>query len=178
MPFQYHIREMTAETTVAVFVEGFVRVEKFLPFCRQCDSYNTRWTCPPFDFDPMTVWRSYTGLRLYARVLQADVPEQPLEGALNALKQEKQLYRTQLQQWERATPDSQMLLARMPGVREGAGPSVQKAGAAALFHRSPGRRCGGLLAALFPQAHALGTGRQGPGLFRAGGRAAAEVIPA
>lgn len=111
MPFQYHIREMTAETTVAVFVEGFVRVEKFLPFCRQCDSYNTRWTCPPFDFDPMTVWRSYTGLRLYARVLQADVPEQPLEGALNALKQEKQLYRTQLQQWERATPDSQMLLA-------------------------------------------------------------------
>ena len=57
----------------------FVRVEKFLPFCQQCGSYNTRWTCPPFDFDPMTIWRSYTGLRLYARILQADVPEQPLD---------------------------------------------------------------------------------------------------
>ncbi len=111
MSFQYHIREMTAETTVSAFVEGFVRVEKFLPFCRQCGSYNTRWTCPPFDFDPLTVWHAYTGLRLYARILQADAPEQPLEDALEALKQEKLRYRERLRQWEQATPGSQMLLA-------------------------------------------------------------------
>lgn len=59
MPFQYHVREMTAETSAEEFVTRFVRVEKFLPFCQQCGSYNTRWTCPPFDFDPMTIWRSY-----------------------------------------------------------------------------------------------------------------------
>ena len=75
MPFQYHIREMTVETSAEDFVTRFVRVEKFLPFCQQCSSYNTRWTCPPFDFDPMTIWQSYRGLRLYARILQADVPE-------------------------------------------------------------------------------------------------------
>ena len=86
MPFQYHIREMTVETSAEDFVTHFVHVEKFLPFCQQCSSYNTRWTCPPFDFDPMTIWRSYTGLRLYARILQADVPEQPLDAALAALK--------------------------------------------------------------------------------------------
>ena len=40
MPFQYHIRELTAKTTTAAFVEGFVRVEKFLPLCRRCDSYD------------------------------------------------------------------------------------------------------------------------------------------
>ena len=56
MAFQYHIREMTAETSAEEFVTRFVRVEKFLPFCQQCGSYNTRWTCPPFDFDPMTAF--------------------------------------------------------------------------------------------------------------------------
>ena len=102
MPFHYHIRELTAKTTTAAFVEGFVRVEKFLPLCRQCDSYGTRWTCPPFDFDPMTIWHNYTGLLLYARILQADTPEQPLEEALAALKREKLLYRNKLQQIGRA----------------------------------------------------------------------------
>lgn len=111
MPFQYHVREMTAETSAEDFVTHFVHVEKFLPFCQQCGSYNTRWTCPPFDFDPMTIWQSYTGLRLYARILQADVPEQPLDEAVAALKQEKRLYRQELQRWERETPGSQMLLA-------------------------------------------------------------------
>ncbi len=111
MPFQYHIREMTKETDAAEFVERFVHVEKFLPFCQQCSSYNTRWTCPPFDFDPMKVWHSYTGLRLYTRILQAEEPGQPLDEALAALKREKRLYRQKLQQWERETPESQMLLA-------------------------------------------------------------------
>ena len=111
MPFQYRIREMTVETSAEDFVTHFVRVEKFLPFCQQCGSYNTRWTCPPFDVEPMTMWRSYTGLRLYARILQADVPEQPLDEAVAALKQEKRLYRELLQRWEQETPESQMLLA-------------------------------------------------------------------
>ena len=101
MPFQYHIREMTAETSAEDFVTHFVHVEKFLPFCQQCGSYNTRWTCPPFDFDPMTIWQSYRGLRLYARILHADMPEQPLDEAVAALKQEKRLYRELLQRWER-----------------------------------------------------------------------------
>lgn len=111
MPFQYHVREITAETSAEDFVTHFVHVEKFLPFCQQCGSYNTRWTCPPFDFDPMTIWRSCTGLRLYARILQSDTPEQPLDVAVAALKQEKRLYRQELQRWERETPGSQMLLA-------------------------------------------------------------------
>ena len=31
MPFQYHVREMTAETSAEDFVAHFVHVEKFLP---------------------------------------------------------------------------------------------------------------------------------------------------
>lgn len=111
MAFQYHIRELTAEVSVSEFSERFIHIEKFLTACRQCPNYRTRWTCPPFEFDPMTVWNSYTGLRLYARILQADAPEQTLDDAMAALKREKRLYREKLYQWEQATPGSQMLLA-------------------------------------------------------------------
>ena len=111
MEFQYHISEMTAETAAADFVKEFVQVEKFLSACQQCPNYNTRWTCPPFDFDPMTIWSGYTTLRLYARVLHADGADQPLDGALAALKREKRLYREKLYRWEQAEPGSQMLLA-------------------------------------------------------------------
>ena len=109
--FQYHISEMSVEADAAEFVERFVHIEKFLPACQQCPNYNTRWTCPPFGFDPMTIWRGYTGLQLYARILHADMPGQPLDDALDALKREKRLYREKLSQWERAVPGSQMLLA-------------------------------------------------------------------
>ena len=111
MAFAYHIRELTAETTVPEFVAQFVHVEKFLPACRQCPRYNTRWTCPPFDFDPMDVWGGYTGLRLYARILDADGAGQPMDDATEALMREKRLYREKLRQWEQAAPGSQMLLA-------------------------------------------------------------------
>ena len=111
MAFAYHIRELTAEATVPEFVAQFVHVEKFLPACRQCPRYNTRWTCPPFDFNPMDVWGGYTGLRLYARILHADGLNQPLDAALTALKREKRLYRDKLYRWEQATSGSQMLLA-------------------------------------------------------------------
>ena len=109
--FQYHISEMSAETTAAEFVERFVHIERFLPACQQCHNYNTRWTCPPFGFDPMTIWSAYTGLRLYARILHADAPGQPLDDALDVLKHEKRLYREKLAQWESSVPGSQMLLA-------------------------------------------------------------------
>lgn len=111
MEFQYHISEMAAETAAADFVKEFVQVEKFLSACQQCPNYNTRWTCPPFDFDPMTIWSGYTTLRLYARILHADGADQPLDGALAALKREKRLYREKLYRWEQAEPGSQMLLA-------------------------------------------------------------------
>lgn len=111
MEFQYHIEELTAETTVAEFAREFIHVEKFLQACRQCHNYSTRWTCPPFAFDPMEIWNAYTGLRLYARILHADGLNQPLDAALTALKREKRLYRDKLYRWEQATPGSQMLLA-------------------------------------------------------------------
>ena len=172
MACQYHIREMTVETSAEDFVTHFVHVEKFLPFCQQCSSYNTRWTCPPFDFDPMTIWQSYRGLRLYARILQADVPEQPLDEAVAALKQEKRLYRQELQRWERETPGSQMLLAGTCDQCE----TCEKVQGhpcgrpeLALLHRGAGRRCGGLFAALLPPAHAVGQGWQSAGLLCTGG---------
>ena len=170
MAFQYHVREMTAETSVDEFETRFVPVEKFLPFCQQCGSYNTRWTCPPFDFDPMTIWQSYRGLRLCARILQADTPEQPLDEAVAALKQEKRLYRQELQRWEQETPGSQMLLAGTCDQCE-----VCEKAQGRPCSRPELLRCGGLFAALLPSAYAVGQGWQSAGLLCTGGWSAHQV---
>jgi len=61
-----------AETLVPVenFVANCVDVPKFLAYCRECPSYGNRWSCPPFDFNPMDIWRKYKTLRLYALILK------------------------------------------------------------------------------------------------------------
>ena len=171
MEFQYHISEMTAETAAADFVKEFVQVEKFLLACQQCPNYNTRWTCPPFDFDPMTIWSGYTTLRLYARILHADGADQPLDGALAALKREKRLYREKLYRWEQAEPGSQMLLAGTCDQCD----RCEKAQGRPCCHRGAGRRCGGLPASVFPHAHSVGPGRQSAGVSGAGRRPAGKV---
>ena len=47
------------------FVASCVDVPKFLGFCRECRNYGNNWMCPPFDFDPLDIWRSYGKVRLY-----------------------------------------------------------------------------------------------------------------
>lgn len=47
-----------------------IDVPKFLACCRQCPSYNTRWSCPPFAFDPMEIWQKYPKLHLHALILK------------------------------------------------------------------------------------------------------------
>lgn len=84
---------------------------------------NFRTNCACAGAIELAIHRDFDGMHLkdgcaksvidqygYRRV-QADVPEQPLDVAVAALKQEKRLYRQELQRWERETPGSQMLLA-------------------------------------------------------------------
>ena len=47
----------------------WVDVGKFLPYCQACPNYGKRWSCPPFQFDPMDLWRGYKALVLVALVL-------------------------------------------------------------------------------------------------------------
>lgn len=67
---EYLLEKMETEVPVSQFVDACVDVPKFLACCKQCPNYGTRWSCPPFDFDPMDIWNKYKRLKLHALVLK------------------------------------------------------------------------------------------------------------
>jgi len=60
----YQITRFTQEIPVKDFLERYVNVEKTLSACLQCPNYGKRWSCPPYDFDPLTLWRKYQTMYL------------------------------------------------------------------------------------------------------------------
>lgn len=109
--FKYIVRDLTAETPLAEYLRDCVDVGKFLNFCRICPNYGHIWSCPPYDFDPMDIWRQYVRLRLYARMLIPKFLEQDAAAAIAALHREKEEYLNQLLNWESAVPGSLALAA-------------------------------------------------------------------
>ena len=61
----------TLDRTVPLdeFRWDLVDVPRFSGYCQDCPNYGRFWSCPPFWFDPMTLWQRYDALRLYARKL-------------------------------------------------------------------------------------------------------------
>ena len=61
----------TLDRTVPLdeFRRDLVDVPRFSGYCQDCPNYGRFWSCPPFWFDPMTLWQRYDALRLYARKL-------------------------------------------------------------------------------------------------------------
>ena len=49
----YVVETGKAKVSVKEYTERCVDVERSLGFCRECSSYNTRWSCPPFSFQPL-----------------------------------------------------------------------------------------------------------------------------
>ena len=62
-------RVETLQKTVSVneFCERFFDGEKFALACARCPGYGRTWACPPYDFDPIDLWRSYNSFLLYAK---------------------------------------------------------------------------------------------------------------
>lgn len=51
----------------ADYAKDYVDVERFLECCKQCPNYNTKWSCPPYDFDVKErYWNNYKYLHLFA----------------------------------------------------------------------------------------------------------------
>lgn len=64
MSYAYTTEIAEAAMAVPEFVERFVNVEKFLGYCRNCPNYEVRWACPPYDFDPVEVWKKYREVKI------------------------------------------------------------------------------------------------------------------
>lgn len=65
MEFTY--KNMEALVDIERFIADCVDVPRIIKGCRGCDNYGKLWSCPPFAFDPVKLWRSYSSLRLYTR---------------------------------------------------------------------------------------------------------------
>jgi len=48
------------------FLNRYVDVPSFLKYCEQCPNFGTVWSCPPYGFDPETLWQQYREVQITA----------------------------------------------------------------------------------------------------------------
>lgn len=59
--------DMRSQVDMAQFIKDCVDVPRIIKGCQGCKNYFKLWSCPPFGFDPVKIWRDYSKLTLYAR---------------------------------------------------------------------------------------------------------------
>lgn len=60
----FHTERFEADVLVEEYLETCVDVPTFAEYCRACPNYNKTWSCPEFDFDPVSYWKRYDTLHL------------------------------------------------------------------------------------------------------------------
>ena len=58
----YKVERIEAEISVDKYLDEYVNVEEFLEYCKECPNYETKWSCPPYDFDVIEYWKQYKNL--------------------------------------------------------------------------------------------------------------------
>ncbi len=106
----YRTETLMADVDMADFVENCVDVPLFLGYCKQCGNYGKRWACPPFDFDPLTIWQKYSRIHIESRVLYP-LPGVSLEQAVNGMAEVKLALLDELMAMERNNPGAMALSA-------------------------------------------------------------------
>lgn len=107
---EYTVENLQASVPVAEYIAECVDVPKFLVYCKECRCYNHRWACPPFDFEPLTLWRQYATLQLYTRVLTPQ-PGTDMDALMQGLWREKDRLLQELLKLESQTPGALALSA-------------------------------------------------------------------
>ena len=62
----------SADLDVEDYYNKYVDVEKYLQYCNECGAQTKNWSCPPFDFDPNDVWKSYKKMKLILYKIEFD----------------------------------------------------------------------------------------------------------
>lgn len=106
----YQLQTLEVYVPIPEYLQTCVDVQRFLPYCRECENYGQRWSCPPYSFRPESVWEQYTGLQLYARVMTFQ------EGAdqrsvIEGRRREKDILLRELLKREKENPGAMALSA-------------------------------------------------------------------
>lgn len=106
----YNIERVSADVPMDEFLAECVDIPQFLGYCRECRNYETRWSCPSFDFDPMDIWQHYSSVHIVGRVLRP-LPGVTLDEAVAGMAPVKQQLLDELMEMEAQTPGSLVLSA-------------------------------------------------------------------
>ena len=117
MEFVYN--DMSAQVSMAQYINDCVDVPRIIKGCQGCKNYAKLWSCPPFGFDPVKIWRDYSKLTLYARKIS--FPKELTEKTFDAYgltaqyfeiwNKERRKFFIELMEREQSTPGSLMLAA-------------------------------------------------------------------
>lgn len=84
MKVKKYVKDMKCQD----FTERFVDLARTMPACERCGAYGKRWSCPPFDFDPMTIWQSYKYINIYGRQIWPEEDATDMKGIFYKEKEE------------------------------------------------------------------------------------------
>lgn len=56
---KYSAVPLENKIAVSDYVRDYVDVPRFLECCKACPNYGVKWSCPPYDFDPLGLWTQF-----------------------------------------------------------------------------------------------------------------------
>lgn len=112
----YKVTALTGEISVDRYIEDFVNVSEFLELCKACPNYGRKWSCPPYDFEPVDYWKRFKTLRLLGSRIELSsdekaTAEQRTALAKRAMREEKARITEELFELEEQIPGSVSLSA-------------------------------------------------------------------
>lgn len=63
------IQNLICEIPAEDFIRRFVDIPRFFACCEKCPGFGKTWACPPYDFDPLSVWQRFSSVMLYGKKL-------------------------------------------------------------------------------------------------------------
>ncbi|MBR5128978.1 MAG: DUF2284 domain-containing protein [Firmicutes bacterium] len=63
----YNIERSEKTIKVDEYIKGYVNVEEFLQYCKECKNYEAVWSCPSYNFNPEDYWKEYDEFLIVAR---------------------------------------------------------------------------------------------------------------
>ncbi len=109
----YTVEKSDREIKTDEYIREYVNVEEFLEKCRECPNYGRLWSCPPYDFDPVSVWSRYDKLYVTARKIIFDEEQRSsgTDAIMEILKEVKDNMSSELFDMEKKYPGSLSLSA-------------------------------------------------------------------
>ena len=101
-----------SEKTIKVneYIEGYVNVEEFLEYCKECRNYEAVWSCPSYDFSPEDYWKEYDEFLVVARKIIFG-PDVDVERSFEIMHEVKNDMSLELYELEKEYPGSISLSA-------------------------------------------------------------------